>query len=263
MTAHKNIAIENSDPGIRIIKIARPKALNALNSETLTELREALKTASHDESVRVVILTGEGEKAFIAGADISEMKDKHPADGVQFAQLGHDVTKLLELMPKPTIAAVNGFALGGGTEMAIACDFIVASERAQFGQPEVGLGIIPGFGATLRLARFVGWPMAKELIFSGRRFGAEEALQIGLVNHVYSPAELMPRTLELAKSISANSFSAVSRAKRLLNEFSESVGLNYKLDAEALAFGQLFGSHDQREGMTAFVEKRKPAFQGL
>lgn len=263
MTELKNLATENEAPGIRIIKIARPKALNALNSETLAELREALKLAANDETVRVVILTGEGEKAFIAGADIAEMKDKAVSDGVQFAQLGHEVTKLLELMPKPTIAAVNGFALGGGTEMAIACDFIVASENAQFGQPEVGLGIIPGFGATLRLARFVGWPMAKELIFTGRRFKAAEALAIGLVNHVYPPTELMPKTIELARSISANSFTAVSGAKRLLNEFSESVGLNYKLDAEALAFGQLFGSPDQREGMTAFVEKRKPAFQGL
>jgi enoyl-CoA hydratase len=263
MTAPKNLAIENADPGIRIVKISRPKALNALNTETLQELKEALDEAARDNGVRAVILTGEGEKAFIAGADIAEMKDKDAADGVRFAQLGHEVTKLLELMPKPTIAAVNGFALGGGTEMAIACDFIVASEKAQFGQPEVGLGIIPGFGATLRLARFVGWPMAKELIFSGRRFGAAEAHAMGLANHLYAPAELMPKTIELAQQISKNSYTAVSGAKRLLNEFSESVGLNYKLDAEAMAFGQLFGSHDQREGMGAFVEKRKPAFQGL
>src|SRR5579885_971965 len=249
MTEPKNLILESADPGVRIVKIARPKALNALNSETLTELKQALMEISQDEGARVVILTGEGEKSFIAGADIAEMKDKDAAEGVRFAQLGHEVTKLLELMPKPTIAAVNGFALGGGTEMAIACDCIVASEKALFGQPEVGLGIIPGFGATLRLARFVGWPMAKELIFSGRRFPAAEALQMGLVNHVYPPAELMPKTLELARTISGNSFSAVSRAKRLLNEFSESVGLNYKLDAEAMAFGQLFGTPDQKEGM--------------
>ena len=263
MTELKNIVLESADPGIRVIKISRPKALNALNTETLTELKQVLTSVAADEGARVVILTGDGEKAFIAGADIAEMKDKDIAEGVRFAQLGHEITKLLELMPKPTIAAVNGFALGGGTEMAIACDFIVASEKAQFGQPEVGLGIIPGFGATLRLARFVGWPMAKELIFSGRRIPASEALAMGLVNHVYAPSDLLSKTIELARAISGNSFSAVSGAKRLLNEFSESVGLNYKLDAEAMAFGQLFGSHDQREGMAAFVEKRKPAFKGL
>src|SRR4051812_36420192 len=210
MTALNSIVVENADPGIRIVKISRPKALNSLNTETLLELKIALTEAANDPAVRAVILTGEGDKAFIAGADIAEMKDKDAAEGVRFAQLGHEVTKLLELMPKPTIAAVNGFALGGGTEMAIACDFIVASEKAQFGQPEVGLGIIPGFGGTLRLARFVGWPMAKELIFTGRRFGAAEAFALGLANHVYSPAELLPKTIELAQSISKNSYTAVS-----------------------------------------------------
>jgi enoyl-CoA hydratase len=191
------------------------------------------------------------------------MKDKTVGEGVHFAQIGHEVTKLLELMPKPTIAAVNGFALGGGTEMAISCDFIVASEKAVFGQPEVGLGIIPGFGATLRLAKFVGWPLAKELIFSGRRVKAEEAKQIRLVNHVFPAEGFLDKVIELARGISQHSLPAVAQAKRLMNEFSESTGLNMKLDAEATTFGQLFGSHDQREGMGAFVEKRKPSFQGL
>lgn len=259
----KNLVIENISPGVRVLKISRPAALNALNSETLHEMKAALHDAAHDASVRVLVLTGDGEKAFIAGADIAEMKDKTVSDGVHFAQIGHEVTKLLELMNKPTIAAVNGYALGGGTEMAIACDFIVASDKAVFGQPEVSLGIIPGFGATVRLAKFVGLPRAKELIFSGRRFNAEEARAMGLVNHVYPAAEFMAKTLELAKSISAQSHVAVMRAKQLLNEFSEATGLNMKLDAEAQAFGRLFGSQDQREGMTAFVEKRKPAFQGL
>jgi enoyl-CoA hydratase len=259
----ENLLIENQEPGIRIIKISRPKFLNALNSATLLELGTALKDASDDHSVRVVVLTGAGEKAFIAGADIAEMKSKSTSDGVLFAQQGHNVTKFLELMPKPTIAAVNGYALGGGTEMAIACDFIVASDSAVFGQPEVGLGIIPGFGATLRLARFVGWPRAKELIFSGRRIKADEAKSIGLVNHVFAADGFMNQVIDLAKTISQQSSTAVSSAKRLLNEFSESFGLNYKLDAEAQAFGQLFGSPDQREGMNAFVEKRKPSFQGL
>lgn len=257
------IQIENGAQGIRWIKISRPQALNALNSETLVALKTALVEAASDPGVRVVILTGEGEKAFIAGADIVEMNGKSASESVHFAQLGHEVTKLLELMPKPTIAAVNGFALGGGTEMAIACDFILCSDRAVFGQPEVGLGIIPGFGATIRLSKFVGLPLAKELIFSGRRVKADEALRIGLTNAVFPAAEFREKVSALAQSISANSLSAVSRAKALMNEFSESTGLNSKLDAEAQAFGGLFGSSDQREGMTAFVEKRKPRFEGV
>jgi enoyl-CoA hydratase len=263
MTSNTQLVLETVEPGIQIIKISRPKALNALNSDVLHELKEKLIHISENPEIRVVILTGDGEKAFIAGADISEMKDKSVSEGVQFAQLGHEVTKLLELMPKPTIAAVNGFALGGGTEMAIACDFIIASDQAVFGQPEVSLGVIPGFGATLRLSKFVGLPRAKELIFSGRRVLAQEALSMGLVNHIYPAQDFMKHVLELAKSISANSHLAIARSKQLLNEFSESTGLNFKLDAEAQTFGRLFGSSDQREGMTAFVEKRKPHFQGL
>jgi enoyl-CoA hydratase len=166
-------------------------------------------------------------------------------------------------MPKPTIAAVNGFALGGGTEMAISCDFILASDKAVFGQPEVGLGIIPGFGATVRLAKFVGWPCAKELIFSGRRVKADEAKEIGLVNHVFPAETFMHQVIEIAKSMSQHSSPAIAQAKRIMNEFSETVGLNMKLDAEATTFGQLFGSSDQREGMGAFLEKRKPSFQGI
>lgn len=259
----ENLLVETIDPGIRMVKINRAKALNALNTATLMELREALQRASADPAVRVVILTGEGDKSFIAGADISEMKDKNASEGVLFAQLGHEVTKLLELMPKPTIAAVNGFALGGGTEMAIACDFIIASERAVFGQPEVGLGIIPGFGATLRLMKFVGLPRAKELIFSGRRVKADEAKALGLANQVLPADGFTEKVLELARTISNQSFPAVARSKQLMNEFSESIGLNMKLDAEAQSFGQLFGTPDQREGMGAFVEKRKPSFAGL
>lgn len=260
---YKNLLQETVEPGIRVLKISRPAVLNALNTETLRELTEALQAISKDDSVRVLVFTGDGEKSFIAGADIAEMKDKSPEEGVEFARLGQGVTQLLELMPKPTIAAVNGFALGGGTEMAISCDFILASDKALFGQPEVGLGIIPGFGATVRLAKFVGWPMAKELIFSGRRIKADEALRIGLVNQVYPQAEFMDKVLETARQISAQSRSAVSRCKELMNDFSESVGLHQKLEKEASSFSHLFTSPDQREGMTAFVEKRKPKFQGL
>ncbi|OFZ02137.1 MAG: hypothetical protein A2070_01940 [Bdellovibrionales bacterium GWC1_52_8] len=258
-----NLIIEKKEPGIAIVKISRPAALNALNIETLQELKISLEELAKDEAVRVVVLTGDGEKAFIAGADILQMKDLSPNDGVRFSQLGHEVARILELMPKPTIAAVNGFALGGGTELAIACDFILASEKAVFGQPEVGLGIIPGFGGTFRLARYVGFPMAKELIFTGRKVKAEEAKAIGLVNAVYPLDGFMAQVLEVAKSISLQSRSAIKAAKRLMTEFSESVGLNFKLDYEAQTFGQLMGSPDQREGMSAFSEKRKPTFQGL
>lgn len=260
---YKNLVLEKVPPGIAVLKISRPKALNALNSETLQEMEDALRQLSQDESVRIVVLTGDGEKAFIAGADIAEMKDKTSSEAVRFAQLGHAVTNLLETMPKPVIAAVNGFALGGGTEMAIACDFILCSEKAVFGQPEVGIGVIPGFGANFRLARFVGSAMAKELIYTGRKVPAQEAKSLGLVNQVFPPETFMGSVLEIAKQISNQSLAAISRAKQLLTEFSESSGINFKLDAETQAFGLLFGTHDQLEGMSAFLEKRKPRFQGI
>lgn len=259
----KNILRTYHEPGIVILKITRPKALNALNTEVLLELKALLIEESENLETRVLLLTGEGDKAFIAGADITEMQNMTPSDGIDFSRLGHDVTKLLELMPQPTIAVVQGYALGGGTEMALACDFILASHQAVFGQPEVKLGVIPGFGATFRLAKFVGLPRAKELIFTGQRIDANEALRIGLVNHIFPADTLLSEALQLAQTISMQSFSAVGRAKKLMNEFSESIGLNFKLDAEAQAFGQLFNSVDQKEGMCAFVEKRKPHFQGL
>lgn len=257
----KNLILENPHPAVQVIKISRPEALNALNVETLLELRTTLSIVAENPAIRVLVLTGAGEKSFVAGADIVEMKDKTPSEAVDFARIGQEVTKLLEMMPKITIAAVNGFALGGGTEMAIACDFILAAENAVFGQPEVGLGIIPGFGGTVRLSKFVGLPMAKELIFSGRKVKAEEALKIGLANHVYPSGDLMNEALKLAQTIIANGPLAVNSTKRLLNEFSETVGINYKLDSEAQEFGNLFGGAEQREGMTAFVEKRKPQFR--
>lgn len=263
MTDFKNLIVEDKESGIRIIKVNRPDALNALNSETLAELYVVLQETARNSAVRVVVFTGEGDKSFIAGADITEMKDKSASEGTNFAKMGHDVAKFLDQMQKPTIAAVNGFALGGGTEMAIACDFILASEKAVFGQPEVSLGIIPGFGATIRLSKYVGLPMAKELIFSGRKVKADEAKEIGLVNHVYPAEGFMNQVLEVARSISLNSALAVQKSKKLLNEFSETTGFDFKSDAESHEFGLLFGSHDQREGMAAFVEKRKPKFEGL
>jgi enoyl-CoA hydratase len=259
----KNLIVEKHEPGITVVKVSRPKALNALNTETLREMRDVFAAEAKDEKTRVLILTGDGEKSFIAGADIAEMAGKTGGEGIDFAQLGHETTKLLELMSKPTIAAVNGFALGGGCEFAIACDFILASDKALFGQPEVGLGIIPGFGGCVRLAKFVGMPMAKDLIFSGRRIKADEALRIGLANQVFPADQFMAQVLEVAKTIAGVSAPAVAKAKELMNEFAETSGLNSKLDAEAHAFGRVFGTHDQKEGMGAFLEKRKPKFQGL
>lgn len=258
-----NLILETVTPGIRIITVSRPEALNALDTQTLLELKEVLQEESQSQESRVILLTGAGDKAFIVGADLKEMMRKNTSEAVQFSQLGHEVAKILNLIPKPVIAVVNGYALGGGTEMAIACDFILASDKAEFGQPEVGLGIIPGFGGTFRLAKFVGLPRAKELIFSGRKIKADEAKAIGLVNHVFPHATLMNQAIEIAKTISYQSLSAVSRTKLLLNEFSESIGISLKLDAEVQAFGRVFGSDDQIEGLAAFVARRKPNFQGV
>ena len=267
----ENLLLEISE-GVATVSFHRPKALNALNEATLKELRSAVNWIEHhaagregadvgDHRVDVVILTGSGEKSFVAGADILEMKDKSYEDGEAFARLGQGVTRAIELLPQPVIAAVNGFALGGGCEFALACDFILASENALFGQPEVALGIIPGFGGSVRLARFVGQPRARELIYTGRKIKAEEALRIGLVNQVLPLAQLLPRARELAQEIRKNSPMAVARSKRLMNHI-YTMPIDQALREEALLFGATFGSFDQREGMTAFAEKRKPLFKG-
>ena len=259
-----NLILEKREPGIQIIKFNRPKALNALNSETLKELQTVLREIKGDSSIRVVIFTGEGDKSFIAGADITEMKNKTRAEGIEFARAGHEVGILMETLPQPTIAAVNGFALGGGTEMAIACDFILASETALFGQPEVSLGITPGFGATFRLAQFVGLPRARDLIFSGRKVKATEAKEMGLVNAVYPADGFLDSVMKVAIKIASHSQSAVAASKQMINELAhQGEGLQKKVDTECAGFGGLFGSPDQQEGMNAFIEKRKPKFEGL
>lgn len=263
MATFENITTERLEPGIAVVRIDRPKALNALNSRTLQELQLELSDLAKDSTVRVVVLTGAGEKSFIAGADITEMKELTPGEGVIFSQVGHEVAKLLETMPKPTIAAVNGFALGGGTEMALACDFILASDKAVFGQPEVALGIIPGFGGCFRLARAVGWPKAKYLVYSGARIKADEAMAMGLCAKVFPAEQFWDEVVKVAQTIARQSSSAVSKAKQLMVEFSETTGLHYKIDGEAHSFGRLMGSYDQREGMAAFVEKRAAKFEGL
>lgn len=260
---YKNLTITQSDPGVFWVTLQRPESLNALNTETLKELLVALHELEKKSEARVVVLTGAGEKAFVAGADIVEMKGMTTTEAATFSRLGHEVARCLSLMEKPTIAAVNGFALGGGTELAIACDMILASENAVFGQPEVGIGVIPGFGGTIRLLKFIGLPRAKEMIFSGRKVRAAEALAWGLVNRVVPLAQLKDEVNALARQIGANSMDAVGKAKRLINEFSEASGLNGKIDAEVQEFALLFGSRDQVEGMKAFTEKRSPQFEGI
>ena len=244
----------SADGGVCVVTIDRQEALNALNVETLTDLRDRLREVAADASVRAVVLTGAGEKAFVAGADIKYMSGLGPDDAKGWGALGHEAGRLLETMPKPTIAAINGFALGGGCELALACDIRYASSRAKLGQPEINLGIVPGWGGTQRLARLCGIGVAKELIFSGRTIDAEEALRVGLVNALADP--VLEKALETARELAAKSPVALALAKRLVNL---SPGA---LDTEADSFGELFASEDAREGLTAFVEKRAANFVG-
>jgi enoyl-CoA hydratase len=243
------------------VTIDRPDALNALDVPTLTELRDRLRELAEDSEARVVILTGAGEKAFAAGADIKYMSGLGVDEAREWAALGHEVGRLLETMPKPTIAAVNGFALGGGCELALACDFRFASSRAKLGQPEVNLGIIPGWGGTQRLARATNLGFAKELVFTGRLIDAEEAARRGLVNAVVEPQELLEKALETARLIASKSPLALAAAKEACNRALQG-DHGASLEHEAESFGQLFGSEDAKEGLAAFVEKREPSFRG-
>ncbi len=248
------------DDAVAVVTIDRPDALNALNVETLTALRDRLRELSDDASVRAVVLTGAGEKAFVAGADIKYMSGLDAEQAKGWGALGHEAGRLLETMPKPTIAAVNGFALGGGCELALACDIRYASARAKLGQPEINLGIVPGWGGTQRLARVCGIGVAKELIYTGRTIDAEEALRIGLVNAIADP--VLERALETAHELAAKSTVALSLAKRLCN-LSLGDGHESGLESEADGFGELFASADAKEGLAAFVEKRAPSFVGF
>ena len=249
-----NIKLAVSE-GIALVTIDRPKALNALNSETLGELNECLKELEQRKDIRVILLTGGGQKAFVAGADISEMVNAAPAGGRAMALLADEAFCRLENMPQVTIAAVNGYALGGGCEIAMACDIRIAAENAVFGQPECGLGIIPGFGGTQRLARLVGKGRAKELIFTCGRIDAQEAYRIGLANKVVPQAELLDVCRAMAKTIMSKGGYAVSVAKAVINAGLDMDLIN-GLKMEADAFGLTFATHDKQEGMTAFLEKR-------
>ena len=240
---------------IGIITINRPKALNALNSAVLDELDKTLD-AVDQEAIRCLILTGAGEKSFVAGADIGEMSTLTKAEGEAFGKKGNDVFRKLETFPIPVIAAVNGFALGGGCEISMSCDIRICSENAVFGQPEVGLGITPGFGGTQRLARIVGTGKAKEMIYGARNIKAEEAYRIGLVNNVYPAEELMPAAKKLDSTIARNAPIAVRNCKRAINEGIQ-VDMDQAIVIEEKLFGSCFETCDQKEGMNAFLEKRK------
>lgn len=246
---------------VALVTMSRPEALNAFNTEQLQAMLARVREVSEDSSIRAAVLTGEGRRAFAAGADIKEMSTKSPQEGRAFADLGHAVTRAIENAPQPWIAAVNGFALGGGCEMALACDIRLASANAQLGQPEVGLGIPPGWGGTQRLSRLIGKGMASDLIFTGRRIDADEALRVGLVNAVYPQEDLLEKALELAELIASNAPQAVSLSKRAIR-YADDVDLNSGLEYEVQAFAFTFATDDQREGMAAFIEKRRPEFRG-
>jgi enoyl-CoA hydratase len=244
---------------VAVVTVDRPDVLNALDVPTLTELRDRLRELADDADVRVVILTGAGEKAFVAGADIKYMSGLGVEEAKEWGALGHEAGRLLETMPKPTIAAVNGFALGGGCELALACDIRYGSPAAKLGQPEVNLGIIPGWGGTQRLARVCGLGVAKELIFTGRIVDADEALRIRLLNGVHDP--VLEQAREMATLLASKGPIALRLMKELANR---ALGGDHaaNLGAEADAFGELFASEDAKEGLTAFVEKRDPNFRG-
>ena len=255
-----NLLYENQD-GIAVITMNRPKALNALNQDTLDELNQVVDMLAKDSTVQVVILTGSGDKAFVAGADIAQMQSMSAMEGRNFGKLGQAVFNKLENLPQPVIAAVNGFALGGGCELAMACDIRIASEKAKFGQPEVTLGITPGFAGTQRLPRLVGKGRAKQLLYTGDVIDAQEAYRIGLVNVVAPAEELMATAKVMAQKIQSRAAVAVQLCKAAVNE-----GLDTDLETgtayEAEVFGLCFATADQKEGMAAFTEKRKAQFTG-
>jgi enoyl-CoA hydratase len=258
--AYENLLYEKRD-GIAYITLNRPKVLNALNRKTVEELQQALLDARGDDGVRVIIMTGAGEKSFVAGADIGELSQQTPVSGREFSLFGQSVFHLLETIGKPTICAINGFALGGGCELALACTIRIASKTAKLGQPEVKLGIIPGYGGSQRLARLCGKGVAHELCLTGEMISAEEALRIGLVNHVFEAAELMPAAEAIAKKIIANGPLAVKYTMEAIERGME-MGQEEGLFLEATLFGLVCTTEDMREGTKAFLEKRPGQFKG-
>jgi enoyl-CoA hydratase len=258
--AYKNILIEKKGD-IAIVKINRPQALNALNKETIIELTKAVEELDNNKKIKCGILTGEGDKAFIAGADIKQMSNMNPLEAKEFAELGHLMLQKIEGSRVPFIAAINGYALGGGCETLMACDICIASKSAKLGQPEINLGVHPGFGGTQRLPRLVGRMKAKELLFTGRNIDADEALKIGLVNMVVDEDKLMETTEKIAGKIASKSTVQIQFIKELVNKCAD-IDLNSANSMEISYFASGFSTKDQKEGMKAFLEKRKPEFKG-
>ncbi|MEN6389393.1 MAG: short-chain-enoyl-CoA hydratase [Syntrophomonas sp.] len=257
---YTNVLLEKRNH-IAVLTINRPKALNALNQHTLIDIKAAVEEVRDDNEVSVLILTGAGEKAFVAGADITFMVEMTAMQARAFGQLGGEVTNLIESMPKPVIAAINGFCLGGGCELAMSADFRICSDKSKFGQPEVGLGVTPGFGGTQRLPRLVGLGMAKQLLYTGETIGAEEALRIGLVNKVTTYEQLMDEAMNIARMIASRGQLAVQLCKDAVNHGMQ-VDIGQAMAFEADIFGLCFATQDQKEGMSAFVDKRKAEFKG-
>lgn len=258
---YSNITLTTPEPGIHLLTINRPKSLNALNADTLDEIAAAVAEVGADSGARALLVTGAGEKAFVAGADISQMQNFDSAQAQAFSERGNRTFRALEMLPVPVVALVNGYALGGGCELAMACDWIVASERAMFGQPEVNLGVVAGFGGTQRLTRLVGRAMAIDLLVTGRMVKADEALRIGLVNQVVPPDQLLDKGIEIARMIASKGPVAVRLTKQIVQR-GQDLDLANACQQEAYAFGLCCATEDQKEGMKAFLEKRPAKFVG-
>ena len=260
MDLYRYLTVEKQG-NITIVRVNKPEVLNILDTATVLEIEQCFKALDKDPGVTVIIITGAGDKAFIAGGDIREMQVKTAVQGRDYGRNGQHTLFAIENCSKPVIAAVNGYALGGGTELAMACDIVIASDKAKFGQPEVGLGVTPGFAGTQRLPRIVGRGMGKELVFTGRVIDADEAFRIGLANRIVPHETLIDEVIALAKKIAANGQLAVRSCKELVNVAMDT-DLASGLEKEAAAFGVCFSTGDQKEGMDAFLEKREPEFRG-
>ena len=258
---YSNLLLEQPEAGIYVLTVNRPKALNALNAETLDEIGTAVAHVAQDSAARALLVTGAGDKAFVAGADIAQMQVFEPAQAQAFSERGNRTFRALEMLPIPAVALVNGYALGGGCELAMACDWIIASERAMFGQPEVNLGVVAGFGGTQRLPRLVGRALAIDLLVTGRMLKADEALRVGLVNQVVAPERLRDKGLEIARTIAAKGPVAVRLSKQLVQR-GQDLDLLNACQQEAYAFALCCATEDQKEGMKAFLEKRPARFIG-
>jgi enoyl-CoA hydratase len=249
------------EKNILVITINRPDKMNAINKDVMQELGEAIAELQSNPEIKSAIITGSGAKAFVAGADISQFTGLSVDEGMQVAQKGHDVFNSIERSTKPVIAAVNGFALGGGCELAMACHFRIASENAKFGQPEVNLGLIPGYGGTQRLVQLIGKGRALEALMTGNMIDANTALQFGLVNHVVPSEELIPKAISILEVINSKAPLAIAKCIESANAVYDETLDGFKLEVEA--FGECFGTEDMKEGATAFLEKRKPSFKGI